>query len=290
MPVGYITMRRFGRMGRFGNQIFQRMFCHVYARRHQLQVQLPPWVGNIIFGTRDYPVNRSLPDYVEPAMPDETPIAPRGAEVCNRDFVGWGQLHTSWYSEDREFILSLFRPAQIMQDRIMPAIERLGGRTRVAIHLRRGDYGHGYFWITPVAWYLRKLEEIWPTLADPVLFIASEDRSLVKEFSRYDPKTTDDLGIELNKIPMTRYNYLGEDLRKRQPHLLDFAPDFFMLANSHVLLAPNSSFSFVAAMLNPSLRMMYRASLPAGDFEFTCPWNASPLLRDRIENFPHLRV
>jgi len=55
-----ITMSKFGRFGRFGNQIFEYMFLKTYAKKHGLEVQIPPWVGNYLFGTDDPPTTLVL--------------------------------------------------------------------------------------------------------------------------------------------------------------------------------------------------------------------------------------
>ena len=53
---GRISMSTLGRMGRFGNQIFQYGFLRLYGRIHGLQVEVPDWVGRWLFDLDDpYP-------------------------------------------------------------------------------------------------------------------------------------------------------------------------------------------------------------------------------------------
>lgn len=288
-----IVMTRFGKMGRFGNQIFQVMFMKTYAKRHGLQVQLPAWVGNQIYGVKDHPVTgRKLPVVREKNTHgvDDTIIPHAAKPYRNVDFCGYFQYHTSYYRPDKDYICKLFTPCNAVRNRMQPSVEawKASGETRVGLHLRRGDYGRGCFYITPVSWYLEQLEKIWPGLQRPALFIATEDISLVKEFSKYNPVTVEDLGVNLQKQPLLRYNYLRYDKQLQDPRALDFYPDFHMLTQCDVLLIPNSTFSFAAAMLSPTLQAAYRSVLVQQTFIPFDPWDAQPSQYERVEDHPEI--
>jgi hypothetical protein len=288
----YITMSWLGRYGRFANQLFQYAFLRIYAQQHGLKYQMAPWVGEELFGLSPSPVTVALPPYheIRPDGNDMPYPPPIGRAACGRDFRGYAQHHTSFYAPHRKNICEWYRPTRHAMKRLGPAQERLWrqGRTRIGIHLRRGDYGQHAFYITPVEWYLRWLDHHWWTFDRPVLFVATEDKSLVDEFAEYAPQTTESLGLDLSSEPLTAYPYLALDLEKREPWQMDFYPDFYLLSRCEVILMPNSTFSFVAAMLNPRLKQAWRSHLPTQRFVQIDPWFAEPLTRDLAEDYRHI--
>jgi hypothetical protein len=151
---------------------------------------------------------------------------------------------------------------------------RQRGRTAVAIHIRRGDYGFAYFSRTPVSWYLHQLERIWPTLDRPFLYVASDALDdVLSPFARYSPVTADDV------------------CRPLPAH--DFYRDFYVLQHADVLLIPNSTFSFSAAMLNERLQAAYRSHVPSRGFVAFDPWNDKPLDQQwtaHVERYPWMPV
>lgn len=243
-----ITMSRFGKLGRFGNQLFQYMFLKTYAREHALELQLPPWIGNCLFGTQDRPLTAmGLPvvreKYVHGVEDTLIPHAPRPFRGC--DFDGYFQYHTSFYVPYRDYIQSLFQPTAEVGLAVQGGWERIArrGRTRVGIHIRRGDYGQGWFYLVPAQWYVRQLDRLWPALDAPVLFVATDDReTVVEEFCKYGALTCADMLTELPEAP----EYL----------------DFYALTQCDILLIPNSTFSYAATMLNTRLRLALRSFLP----------------------------
>lgn len=289
--MGLVQMRQFGKMGRFANQLFEYGFLKTYAARYGADVQLPPWCGNQLFGLVDDPPLAQLSIWHEHEGDDGQPIPPVGAELLERDFLGWAQYHTSFYSlTEREAWRVNFQPVPAVTARLESAASGFasGGVTRVGVHLRRGDYGQSIFAITPVSWYLQTLAAIWPTLDRPCLFVATEDASLVKEFSDYSPITIETLGVDLVAEPLANFEYLPHDRESRDPRAMDFYPEFYLLTQCNVLLAPNSTFSFAAAMMAPQLKALYRSNIRIAGFEAIDPWNAYPLHRDKVEDFPHV--
>lgn len=272
--------------GRFGNQIFQVAFLENYAAQHGCRLQLPPWVGNVLFGHRTEPVTLNLHPRLEPDDNGQG-LPPEGEEYVNRDFRGYGQYHTSWYRPRKEFTQLLFQPPVQIQDRLRPALVKLRrmGKTVVGIHLRRGDYGRGMFYVTPVLWYLVWLAEYWETFEDPVLFFASETPSLKEEFAQYNPVSAEDLGVNLNSKPLANYSYLGPDLRSREPLQMDFFPDWYLLSQCDVIGAGNSTFPFTAAMMG-LVQRYFRSDLPTQTFLELDPWDAYPLTHDQAEHYP----
>lgn len=267
-----ITVRTLG-TGNWGNEVFWYMFGKTYARRHDLEFQTDRWAGRTLIGARDPEVQRVLPDVHEKtthAVNDT--VIPHAPPLGDVNCTGYFQYHTSYYAPDRDYVCDLFRPDPAVAAQIEPGWHRVRarGRTAVAIHLRRGDYGFSYFYRTPVQWYLDQLERLWPTLDRPFLYVASDAiDEVIRHFAAYEPVTSADLGEALPAY--------------------DFYRDFYVLQHSDILLIPNSTFSFTAAMLNTGLQRAYRSRLPLRGFEAFDPWDSKPLDQDwpsRVEAYP----
>ncbi|MDE0863622.1 MAG: alpha-1,2-fucosyltransferase [Rubripirellula sp.] len=276
MSNGTITMSRLGSMGRFANQVIQYMFLKTYAQEHGLTVQTPAWCGQTLFGASDSEIDRDLPLFEELFDKDRGRCVIPQLDEHLRDVnvSGYFQYHSSYYHPHQKLIQKLFRPLPALRDQLQPGIDRLRqlGKTVVALHIRRGDYGIEYFYRTPCSWYLELLDELWDRFDSPVLFIASDEpRAVTREFASYSPVTAGDLGMKLPAAP--------------------FFPDFHVLTNADVLVMPNSSFSFSAAMLNQNLQQCWRSKLsdPLGSppFQQIDPWNADFLdTSARVQDFP----
>lgn len=290
MTDRYITMSLLGRYGRLGNQLFQYAFLRIAARKCGAILQTAPWVGEYLFGLPPSPVTVNLPALQEAYSSGSCPVPLSEEAVCGHDFRGYGQFHTSFYAPHRDFICGLFKPVEEVCTRIRGPLEKFfaAGTTRIGIHLRRGDYGRLEFYITPVQWYLDWLAAHWHKFDNPVLFVATESRELIEQFAAYEPVTAESLGVDLQCRPRPHYHYLGEELRRSEPWQLDFFPDWYLLTQCEILLVPNSSFSFTAAMLAPNLRELWRSHLPTQAFEAIEPWNAMPLEQDRAEDYKHV--
>ena len=158
-----VMMTTFGTNGRFANQLFQYMFLHLVARRQGALVQVPRWAGCELFGCDDPEPLLTLPEWRESAD------GPNGrAALLDRDWVrhfretdpafvstdysGYFMGHSRDLAPDREFIRGLFRfqPAFIESAGRRLAKLRAHRRRILAVHLRRGDYGDGYFFRAPL--------------------------------------------------------------------------------------------------------------------------------------------
>jgi len=290
----YITMSTLNKH-RWANALFQYMFVHIYGKSHNLLVQTPPWVGEQLLNIEPSPMTVKLLPFYERLRSTGQPYGPPVTEAIGHDFYGYGQYHTSYYQPYRKFIQDLLQPKPAVEDRLSDtAIGRLVFRSIgimgdiIGIHLRRGDYGRLIHYITPVQWYLDWLEKNWERFEYPVLFIASEDRSLVDQFAKYNPRTAESLGVDLRAEPLPTATYLDHDLEHPQPHLMDFFPDWYLLAHCQYLLIPNSTFSFTAAMLSRRLKRCYRSDLPTQQFHEIDVWNTTPLSYDMAENYKHV--
>jgi hypothetical protein len=61
----FLTMSSLGRLGRFGNQIFQYAFLRICANESGARVECPPWIGQKLFGHADAPISRCLRPAIE---------------------------------------------------------------------------------------------------------------------------------------------------------------------------------------------------------------------------------
>ena len=143
---------------------------------------------------------------------------------------------------------------------------RKRGRTIVGIHVRRGDFlrytDHPKNFAVPTAWYLKWLEQIWPKLDHPVLFIASDDLDLVlPDFKRYRPVISSDI---IKKFP-TKPQY-----GRINPSIY---PDFYLLTQCDRLAISNSTFSFSASLLNERCSMFVRPQITKKLEPFQ-PWDS----------------
>lgn len=262
-----IGMSTLGSNGRFANQIFQYAFLNIYAKQHQLKLQTSEWIGQYLFGHQDPVVSRELPQVKDPYSEiDDLAKAIKDNSITpytNVDFWGYFQYHTSSYAPHKEYFRSLFQPVPKVKIKLHQAAQSLQdkGKTLVGLHLRRGDYGYNEFFLSPNEWYKAWLQEIWCSLEQPILFIASDEiDEVIDDFREYNPITSRDLGIELPEAP--------------------FYPDFYLLSQCDIVAISNSSFSFTACMLNERARLFVRPHLLQEKLFPFDPWNDYPILRE----------
>jgi len=256
-PDRRLLASRLGLDGRLGNQMLQYGFLRLYAERHGLTLETPRWIGRALFDLDDPPPGPPLP------RRDEADIdlsGDRTGRYRNHDVSGYFCGDPGGWADDRDRFRALFRPGRHAAPITQTALERLGvgRRTIVAIHLRRGDFGWGRFWIAPEQWYLRWLERLWPTLADPLLYIATDAPKSAPAFAAYRPLTASDLPAA--------------------PAGIEFFPDFQILTNADILATSNSSFSGVAALLNTRARSIVRPDRMLQAMVPHAPWH-SPILQ-----------
>ncbi|MFZ2100916.1 MAG: FkbM family methyltransferase, partial [Oricola sp.] len=258
-----VTVSRLGQRGRFGNQIFQYMFLRCYAKDAGYGVETPEWIGRYLFGADD-------PLLTEPSVYHEvkqTGLTLADCHIANAtenfpsaDFNGFFQYRTNYYEPHRDFIRSLFHPSPEVLQRLAAAREAFAALEGpvAGVHIRRGDYGYGPFFIAPNDWYLEWLDEMGG--GKPVtVFLASDEVDGVRDaFAGHRVVTAADLGAEMPEAP--------------------YFPDFYFLTQSDALAISNSSFSFVAAMLNEKSERFMRPDLAQGKLIEFDPWNAEPLL------------
>lgn len=298
MP-GILRMSKFGRMGRWGNQIFQYAFLQSYARQHGLTVEIPAWVGNELYGFRDAPVGTTPCERIVEKGEHETEdtIIPNlRMPLKNADVEGWFQYHTSYYRPYEDQIRELFaEPVSEVRERLRPARNALlaAGETTIGLHFRRGDYGRNMFYITPVDWYVAWLREHFHRYEKPVIFVSTESLDVLLELQRKFPQaryeTCETLGVDLRAQPLAHFNYLAYDKRTHDPRAMDFFPDWYLLQQAcDIILMPNSTFSFGAAMTSPKLRQLWRSDPALQRFDRINPWDAYPAQFVKQKDYEHV--
>jgi len=134
-----------------------------------------------------------------------------------------------------------------------------GRRTLVAISVRRGDYykfqfeSMPWFRIVPEEWYRDWLRTIWPTLCDPVFFVASDEPDkMLPTFQEFEPIRA-------------AFGSIAQEL----PHHIC---DFEVLRRADCVAICNSSFPRFAAILAPSTQKCFLPSFETQSFEPYQPW------------------
>ncbi|WP_188262344.1 tetratricopeptide repeat protein [Azospirillum tabaci] len=251
-----------GHAGRFGNQLLQYGYLRVCAERNGMELETPEWIGRHLYGLDDPLPGPPLPSLHEedcgvPALLDGRALS--GAD--GHDVVGYFCGDTAPLAPYRARFRSLFTPVGAVAEHAAAALNglRARGRTLVAIHLRRGDFGlNDRFWIAPEGWYLDWLAGVWTTLDQPVLYLATDAPELADRFDRYHPVLAGDLGTPLPGA--------------------EFFTDHWILSRADHVAVSNSSFSVTAAMLNPALRAALRPDRKTARLVPFDPWNGPVLL------------
>lgn len=262
MPAGAkaVSMRQLGGNGKFGNQLLQYGFLRLYAQTHGLVAQAPDWIGRDLFGADDPLPDASLPAVDEDSTDLFAVLNGTAPALADRDLTGFFCRPTALWGDRATEFRALFRPTPSIEPILQQAMVRLRehGKTLVALHLRRGDFGYGPFWIAPTGWYHAWLDRIWNTLDAPVLYVASDDPGAVAEFQRFGAVSAASLGGSLPGA--------------------EFYLDHYLLSQADHLAISNSTFSLTAAMLNERAQGFVRPDPHQKALVAFEPWNTEPLL------------
>ena len=262
--TGRVQMRSLGQNGRYGNQLLQYGFTRLYAQRHDLVAEFPDWLGRDIFDFDDVFPSTKYPTVNEADADLFGSLQGRtGPVFAGRDIEGYFCGDTKEWSAWRSQFCTLFAPGQKVGGLLGQALDNLRsrGKTVVAIHLRQGNYGFGRFWVAPTSWYLAWLRTIWPSLEQPILYIASDVEWSLEDFADFSPWSAARLGVD---IPGA-----------------DFLVDHHILRHANLLAISNSSFSFTAAMLNTHAGSFLRPDPARQELVPFDPW-ASEVLWDAV--------
>jgi FkbM family methyltransferase len=267
-----VTMGTFGTNGRFANQMFQYMFLHLVARRQGALVQVPGWVGCELFGRNDPEPLLTFPEWREGSSGKSALSTLAGSAWIDHfkkdqpDFPSvdyWGYFigHSRDLAPDREFIRGLFR----FQPDFLEFAERRLARLRtvrrriLAVHLRRGDYGYACFFQAPCAWYEAYLRDAGLDPSEWIIYVCSEDPKRYRgRFGGFKTADFSDMGA---------------------PEGLAAYLDFYVMTKADKVLTANSSFSFMATMLNENDAEFLRPCAETERLVRYDPWDADVLLR-----------
>lgn len=277
-----VTMTSLGRNGRFANQLFQYMFLQLVARRQGALVQSPGWVGCELFGRTDPEPLLALPEWRESMDGSNGRTALLGCEwtkhfteknpaFASNDYWGYFMGHSRDLAPDRDHIRELFHFQPEFVEFAESRLTRLrsGGRRILAVHLRRGDYGYGYFFRAPCAWYEAWLKDAGLDPSKWVIYICSEIptdyRGRFPGFQKAD------------SVALGASGALAAYL------------DFYVMTKADKVLTANSSFSFMATMLNESGTEFLRPCAETERLVRFDPWDAEVLLRFAPSSETHQR-
>ncbi|UKJ78111.1 glycosyltransferase [Azospirillum brasilense] len=235
-----VSMTTLGGNGRFANQLFQYAFLRLYGLRAGVGIAVPAWEGEGLFGLSDpRPGAEPHPELRFYGFDDDDlALWAMDAPPVGVDFWGYFQEVPESWTRHRDFLRRLFRLRADWSEPVDAAVAglRAQGRTLVVLHVRRGDYAGfdkrdlPWYRIVPTLWHRAWLEAVWPTLAAPILHIATDDPGAVlPEFEDYP---------QLDAAALRAATGMPA-------HVLDFA----LLARADRLVLANSSFSRFAALL-----------------------------------------
>ena len=250
--------------GRFANRLFRYAYVKLYALRHGLTAAVPAWEGEQLFGLADKPcTDLPFPRLTFNGFTDEDRrLWERDDPPIDVDLSGYFQELPECWRRHRQLLRRLFQlPAGILQamDAWHQEVTDGGRRTLVAIHVRRGDYrglqlqSSPWFRLVPTEWYLAWLRAVWPTLRDPVLYVATDEPEAIRPLFR-------------------EFEIVSAPSGSIAPALPDHVRDFEILRRADYLAACNSSFSRMAAILAPATQSCFLPSFQRQDFEPYEPW------------------
>ena len=255
-----VSMPSLGHAGRFGNQLFHYLFLTLYGIRHDCQIASSRWSGEDIFGLQPRRLARRLPllvptdDNFDPLIYWNMEHPPRDVEI-----TGYFQCLPRSFRKHKQFLRRLFAPVQPIDAPISLWLEGARGTGRiVAVHVRRGDYlpydprRTNIFSQVPLAWYLSWLKEHFAQNPEDILYVATDDPSVLSEFEGFPMLTA----------------------RQLPPKQVDRdMVDFFTLARADILLVVNSSWSRMAALLNHRIQNTYIVDFARRGFKKYEPWD-----------------
>jgi glycosyltransferase involved in cell wall biosynthesis len=261
---GHVSISELVNNAGFANQLFRYAYVKLYALRHGVIPAFPAWDGDQLFGLEDescahlkfrrLTFNGFTDHHLLLWAEDHPPI--------DIDLNGYFQELPRCWQRHRPLLRHLFELAPEQRNAIdawRHEVTAGGERTLVAIHVRRGDYRQlqlpdaPWFRLVPERWYLDWLRRIWPTLRDPLLFVATDEPdALLPEFAEFDP-------ISASFDPLAQ---------RLPPHVRDFEA----LRRADYLAICNSSFSRMAAILASSAQKCFLPSFQKECFVPYEPW------------------
>ncbi len=243
--------------GRFAHNALEYVLVRLYAEKYGYVLETPDWVGGYYFDLDDPQPSGPLRPLLFPRRIVNDLVAGTRAREPISDCDVLSPLFLFEHKEAyRERVQSWLKPRKAWAPFIEPAVERLRARggTIVAIHIRRGDFVHFNYPITPTGWYVEWLRSLWPTLDRPVLYVASDDLDGVRaDFAEFSP-------------------VVCADVAPPWPGL-EFLQDFHVLSCADVVgISASSGYSLLAARLNTTARLFVEPDMAARRVRPFAPW------------------
>lgn len=250
--IGSTTL---GTRGRFAHNVLEYVMLRLYAERYGLVLETPDWVGGLYFDVNDPKPSGALPPWLFARHALNDLADGKGAPRADRDILS--PLFLFDYPERfRERVQHWLKPRREWLPKIEPAVKALrdGGRTVVALHIRRGDFLHYGYPVTRTDRYVEWLRDLWPTLERPVLYLASDDLEAVRgDFAEFAPVTLTDVAPPWPD--------------------LDYLQDFHVLSEADVVgVSAASGFSQLAARLNQRARILVQPDMATQHIVPFIPW------------------
>jgi tetratricopeptide (TPR) repeat protein len=243
--------------GRFAHNALEYVLLRLYAEKFDLSLETPDWVGGWYFDLQDPRQGPPLSPWFFPRhnlnayVTGERTAPPRtDCDILSPLFLL--EHREIWRERAQEWL----KPRTCWLPFVQPAVDALRSRgdTVVAVHIRRGDFVQYKYPITETAWYVEWLNEIWPTLKNPVLYVASDDLDGVRhDFARFAPLTLTDVAAP----------WQG----------LEYLQDFHILSQADVVgTSAASGFSLLAARLNTRAQAFFEPDMAARRIRPFSPW------------------
>ncbi len=254
------SMSRLGTWGRFGNQLLQYLVLRTLAKRYDAAVETSDWIGRDLFEIQDPLISDFSRNLVEESTFDLGRAILDSDSRCldDLDLRGWFCGSTEIFSQYKPMIHEVFRFRPALESKLENWRRKLvgSGENLVAIHMRRGDFTEAGHFVAPSLWYQACLKHM--NLSASVLYIASDDQNAYRDFIEYNPVRASDV--------------------VDWPSDLEFIFDFYMISKADVVLISNSTFSFMATMLNQIGSKFYRPVQSEERMLEYDPWSSPVLL------------
>ena len=275
-----VFMSSLGNNGRFGNQIFQYFFMRIFAKHYGHFICTPKWIGQNVFQINDPNSLRSFPKLIEKGANDldknNLYINPvdffkeKKIFQLNIDLWGYFQMKTCFYSQYKSEFKEIFTFRKDIQKILFDSLKFITSKKKeiISIHLRRGDYGYDNFYKAPSIWYKKWITDKGYKPSKNIIYICSEEPEIFEErFSEFDV-------LHAKMIP---------NLDKNMYWIFDF----FVLTQANKVAISNSTFSFIASMLNEKSNSFFRPSFKNKKLKEYDPWNSEVLERCKISKEEH---
>lgn len=253
-----LTMASLASYGRFAHTVQEYVAVRLYAEKYGQTFATPDWVGHRFFtlddpempaGTLQHYENwRAVRDELAQGLDTDvaTPLADRDL------FLGGSpidMLRAPW----RDRVRSWLTPRPCWSGFLDPCVAALRARgdTLIAVHIRRTDWWDQAY--TPLSLYLSWLDQIWPTLNRPVLFICTDAPEIIAEFARFQPMTSADFPV----------HWQG----------LDYLQDYYVLTQADFVAISTGAFARMAAGMNANARQFLRPNAENTALEAYEPWS-----------------